>query len=164
LVYTALCTPEHVRVRKSIPSHVRPPAGYAEFLAELSEHPERHNVLAPGMAFDPEVVFFIDYLADADGWAHSMQVHPDGTADYIAHRPEQLNHGVRWVSRTADQDCLGIILPATAEPEGYHAEKAKGNIHTLGAGQSIRFVMEAGYLSAVEVPQFEAIVRDILKG
>jgi hypothetical protein len=163
LVYTAHCTPEHVRVRKSIPSHVRPPAGYAEFLSELSANPERHNVLAPGMAFDPEVVFFIDYLADAGGWAHSMQVHPDGSADYIAHRPDNLDHGVRWISRTADQDCLGIILPATAEPEGYHAEKAKGNIHLLGAGQSVRFEMEAGYLSAVEVPQFEATIQDILK-
>jgi hypothetical protein len=163
LVYTAPCTPEHVRVRKSIPSHVRAPAGYAEFLAELSEHPERHNLLAPGMAFDPEVVFFIDYLADAGGWAHSMQLRPDGSADYIAHRPAELNHGVRWISRTADQDCLGIILPATAEPEGYHAEKAKGNIRTLDAGRAVRFEMEAGYVSAVEVPQFEAAIRAILE-
>jgi hypothetical protein len=163
LVYSAHCTPEHVRVRKSIPSHVHPPAGYAEFLAELSEHPERHNVLLPGMAFDPEVVFFIDYLAGADGWAHSMQIHPDGSADAIAHRPAELNHGVRWISRTADQDCLGIILPATAEPEGYLAEKAKGNIRTLDAGRSVRFEMEAGYVSAVEVPQFEAAIRAILE-
>jgi hypothetical protein len=163
LIYTAYCTPEHVRVRKSIPSHVHAPAGYAEFLAELSKHPERHNVLAPGMAFDPEVVFFIDYLADADGWAHSMQLHPDGSADYIAHRPAELNHGVRWISRTADQDCLGIILPATAEPEGYHAEKAKGNIRTLDAGQSVRFEMEAGYVSAAEAPQLERAIRAILR-
>jgi hypothetical protein len=163
LVYSAHCSPEHVRVRKSIPSHVRPPAGYAEFLTELAEHPERHNVLTPAMAFDPEVVFFIDYLADSEGWAHSMQVHPDGSADYIAHRPDQLSHGVRWISRTADQDCLGIVLPATAEPEGYHAEKAKGNIRTLDAGQSVRFEMEAGYLSALEVPDFQTKIEEILK-
>jgi hypothetical protein len=163
LVYTAHCTPEHVRVRKSIPSHVRPPAGYAEFLSELSEHPERHNVLAPGMAFDPEVVFFIDYLSDSGGWAHSVQVHPDGSADYIGHRPDQLNHGVRWISRTADQDCLGIVLPATAEPEGYHAEKAKGNIRTLAAGQSARFDMEAGYLSSGEAAELETVIGGILE-
>jgi hypothetical protein len=162
LAYTAHCTPAHVRVRQSIPSHLRPPAGFAEFLSELTEHPERHNVLAPGMAFDPEVVFFIDYLADAGGWAHSMQIHPDGSADYIAHRPDQLNHGVRWISRTADQDCLGIILPATAEPEGYHAEKAKGNIQTLGAGASVRFDMEAGYLTLAETSQYEAKIALVL--
>ena len=59
LVYSAQCTPASVRVRTSIPSHVRPGPQYAAFLGELSEHPERHNVLKPGLAFDPEVVFFI---------------------------------------------------------------------------------------------------------
>ncbi len=162
LVYTAHCTPEHVRVRKSVPSHLRPPAGYAEFLAQLTEHPERHNVLVPGLAFDPEVVFFIDYLADADGWAYSMQIHPDGSADYITHRPDQLDHGVRWVARTPDQDCLGIVLPATAEPEGYHAEKAKGNVRILSGGASVRFDIEAGYLAPAEVPAYEARVAQVL--
>ena len=150
LVYSAPCTPEHVRVRTSIPSHVHPPAGYAEFLAELAERPEKHNVLAPGLAFDPEVVFFIDYLADAGGWARSLQVHPDGSADYVAHRPDRLTHGIRWISRTPDQDCFGLCLPATAEPEGYSAEKAKGNIKSLAGGESVRFEMEAGYLDPDE--------------
>ena len=53
LVYSAPCTPEHARVRRSIPSHVHPPAGYAEFLDELAAHPERHNVLAPGAGLRP---------------------------------------------------------------------------------------------------------------
>lgn len=150
LIYSAACTAEHVRVRRSIPSHVRPPAGYAAFLDELAEHPERHNVLAPGLAFDPEVVLYVDYVADAAGWAHTMQLHPDGTADFISHRLDQLNHGVRWICRTADQDALGMCEPATAEPEGYHAEKAKGNVRTLEAGATARFEMEAGYLAPAD--------------
>jgi len=163
LVYTALCTPEHARVRRSIPSHVHPPAGFAEFLDALAAHPEQHNVLAPGLAFEPEVVFFIDYLADADGWAHTMQVHPDGSADYIAHRPAELDHGVRWICRTPDQDALGICLPATAEPEGYHAELAKGNVRSLAAGASVRFDMEAGYLAPGEVVQMAAKIEALVK-
>jgi len=131
LVYSAPCTPQHVRVRTSIPSHIQPRPGYVDFIEELGDHPEKHNVLAPGLVFDPEVVFFIDYLADEDGWAHSMQVHPDGSADCIRHRPAQLDKGIRWISRTADQEALGIVLPATAEPEGYLAEKAKGNVKIL---------------------------------
>ncbi|MFZ1709259.1 MAG: DUF4432 family protein [Anaerolineae bacterium] len=150
LIYSAACTPQTVRVRRSIPSHIRPPAGYAEFLEELAQHPERHHVLAPGLAFDPEVVFFIDYLADADGWAHSLQVHPDGSADIVSHRPAQLDHGVRWISRTADQDALGLCLPATAEPEGYTAEKAKGHVRQLTGGAALRFEMTAGYLAPAE--------------
>ena len=129
LVYSTPGTPQYVRVRTSIPSHIRPLPGYVEFIKELKGHPEKHHVLAPGLMFDPEVVFFIDYLPDQDGWAHSMQVHPDGNADYVRHRPAQLDKGIRWICRTVDQDALGLVLPATAEPEGYLAEKAKDSGH-----------------------------------
>jgi hypothetical protein len=113
--------------------------------------------------FDPEVVFYIDYQADADGWAHSIQVHPDGQADYIRHRPAQLNKGVRWICRTADQDALGLILPSTAEPEGYSAEKAKGNIKVLPAAWNILSLnMNLGALTADEACAAEEEIRAIL--
>jgi hypothetical protein len=162
LVYSAPCDPEHVRVRSSIPSHVSPPPGYREFLAELEAHPEKHNLLKPDLAFDPEAVFFIDYLTDEAGWAHSMQIHPDGSADFISHRPDQLDHGVRWISRTADQDALGLILPATAEPEGYTAEKAKGNIKLIPAGGLFHFDLEVGALTPGEATKVEAKIKQIL--
>jgi hypothetical protein len=162
LVYSAPCDPDHVRVRSSIPSHIRPPEGYREFLTKLEMQPEKHNLLAPDLAFDPEVVFFIDYLADEAGWAHSMQVHPDGSADFISHRPAELDHGVRWISRTADQDALGIILPATAEPEGYTAEKAKGNIKVLPPGGEFHFDLAVGALNPAETKEMETKISQIL--
>jgi hypothetical protein len=162
LVYSAPGDTDHVRVRSSIPSHIRPPAGYQEFLRELEAQPEKHHVLSPGLAFDPEVVFFIDYLTDEAGWAHSLQIHPDGSADFISHRPDELDHGVRWISRTADQDCLGIILPATAEPEGYSAEKAKGNIKTLPPGGVFHFDLELGALTPDEARQMEGKINQII--
>lgn len=161
-VYTAPCSPETVRVRSKIPTHIQFGPGYREFVEELGAHPERHHVLLPGMAYDPEIVFFIDYQADEDGWAHSMQVHPDGSADYIAHRPEQLDHGVRWISRTPDQDCLGIVLPATAEPEGYTAEKAKGNVKLLGPGETWSCDLWAGYLDEEGAADMESRIQAIL--
>jgi hypothetical protein len=164
LVYSAPCTPEHVRVRKSIPSHVRPGPGYVEFIEELGAHPEKHNVLAPDLAFDPELVFTIDYLADGQGWAHSMQVHPDGSADYVRHRPDQLDKGVRWICRTPDQDALGLVLPATAEPEGYTAEKAKGNMVTVPGGGHWHFDIEIGALGADEAAETEGVIEQILAG
>jgi hypothetical protein len=162
LVYSAPSTPDCVRVRTSIPSHVHPLPGYVEFIEELKTHPERHEVLVPGLGFDPEVVFFIKYRVDADGWAHSLQIHPDGSADWISHRPDQLDHGVRWICRTPDQDALGICLPATAEPEGYHAEQAKGNIRSLPGGASVRFEMRAGYLPPDQVPGMVAHIQKTL--
>ena len=163
LAYSAHCTPEHVRVRKSIPSHVRPGPGYAEFLEELGTHPEKHNVLTPDLVFDPELVFTIDCLSDEEGWAHSMQVHPDGSADYVRHRPDQLDTGIRWICRTPDQDALGLVLPATAEPEGYLAEKAKGNLKTIPPQGRVHFDLEMGTLAPDGAKTVEAKIDEILK-
>jgi len=164
LIYSAPCDPQHVRVRSSIPSHIHPPQGYREFLNELEATPAKHNLLAPGLAFDPEVVLYVDYQTDAAGWAHTMQLHPDGSADFISHRPDTLDHGVRWICRTPDQDALGMVLPATAEPEGYTAEQAKGNIKTLPALSEISFKMEVGALPPAEAAQLAARIEQILKG
>jgi hypothetical protein len=162
LVYSAPYDPLHVRVRTSIPSHVHPAPGFADFLQELAADPEKHHLLTPTLAFDPEVVFFIEYNTDADGWAHTLQVHPDGRADYIRHRPDQLDHGVRWICRTPDQDAIGLILPATAEPEGYAAEKSKGNIKTLGPGQVWRCEYVMGALTEAETHQVQQLISRIL--
>jgi hypothetical protein len=162
LVYSAPCTPESVRVRTSIPSHVRPGPGYVEFIEELGAHPEKHHVLAPELVFDPELVFTIDYLADEEGWAHSLQVHPDGGADYVRHRPSQLDKGVRWICRTPDQDALGLCLPATAEPEGYAAEKAKGNLVIVPGQANWHFDLEVGALDAEQAAQVEGQIEQIL--
>jgi hypothetical protein len=80
-------------------------------------------------------------------------VHPDGSADYVRHRPAELDKGIRWICRTADQDALGLVLPATAEPEGYLAEKAKGNIRSLPAGGVFHCNIEVGLLSPAAVEQ-----------
>lgn len=161
LVYSARYDPQHVRVRSSIPSHVHPKPGYREFLESLSHDPQIHHRLVPGLAFDPEVVFFIDYATDSDGYAHSLHIRPDGSADYVRHRPDQLDHGVRWICRTPDQDALGIVLPATAEPEGYSAEKSKGNIKEIGPGETWSCEYTMGALNAEEARQIEALIEKI---
>jgi len=163
LVYSAIPTPEHVRVRASIPSHIKPGPGYVEFIRELGLHPEKHHILAPGLAFDPEAVFFIDYVADEEGWAHSMQVHPDGSADLIRHRPSQLPKATRWISRTADQDAIALVEAGTCEPEGYTAEQAKGNIMHLLPGEAFICEFEIGMLPAEEAERVEAKIAALLE-
>ncbi len=139
LVYSARQTSDHIRVRTSIPSHIQPYPEYLEFIEALKTHPEVHHTLAPDLAFDPEMVFYIDYLADDDGWAHTLQVHPDGNADYVRHQPAQLEKGVRWICRTADKDALGMILPATAEPEGIPGRKSEGQPGDCPRGKYVPF-------------------------
>jgi hypothetical protein len=111
-----------------------------------------------------EMTITIDYRADEDGWAHSMQAHPDGSADYIRHRPAELDKGIRWISRTADQQALGIVLPSTAEPEGYLVEKAKGNIKVLPAQGVFRCTLEMGALTPAEAERMAERIAQIVTG
>ena len=91
-----------------------------------------------------------------------MQVHPDGSADYIRHRPTQLDKGVRWICRTPDQDALGMLLPSTAEPEGYAAEKAKGNVKVLPGGAVFQCILECGVLTEQEARAMEKKIEGIV--
>ncbi len=70
---------------------------------------------------------------------------------------------MRWICRTPDQDALGFILPATAEPEGYSAEKAKGNVKILGPGAVWRCAFELGAVTAEEAKEKEAFINTINK-
>ena len=158
LHYTADYDTNAVRVRRSIPSHVTPKPGYPEFLAELAETPMAHHVLKPGLAFDPEVVFEITMNSDPDGFAHALQKHPDGTADYVRCRPDQAPLCTRWICRTPDQDGLGIAFPATSGVEGYTAEKAKGRVETVESGETWCINMRLGLLTADEAKEAIAMI------
>ncbi len=164
LIYSAPRSAKHIRVRSSIPSHIQPGPGYREFVDDLKADPMRHETLSPDLPFDPEMVFFIDYLADAEGWAHTLQLHPDGGADYIRHRPAQLPKATRWISRTPDQDAIALAEVGTSEPEGYSAEKAKGNAHILGAGEHFYCHYEVGALEAAEAGRVRDEITQIIAG
>jgi hypothetical protein len=159
-IYSAPYTPEAVRVRKSIPAHVTPKPGYKEFLDELAANPKRHHRLTPGLAFDPEVAMMIDMTAGKDGFAHALFRRPDGTADYLRHRPDQCSQCVRWVCRTPDQDAMGVAFPSTSGVEGYTAEKQKGLVVNLDGGKSWRVDMRLGALAKSEA---DAVIREIEK-
>jgi Domain of unknown function (DUF4432) len=118
LAYTAQYDAAHVRVRQSIPSHIVTPPGYRDLIAQLAADPTLHHTMRPGLAYDPEAVFAIDPLADHDGWFHAMQLLPDGSADYLGYRRVDAPRVMRWLTRTPDQDGLGIAFPATAGVEG----------------------------------------------
>ena len=150
LIYAAKPTPEHVRVRRSIPSHISPPPGYVEFIETLARDPSQHHILHPNLAFDPEVVFELDLLPDESGWTHAMQRHPDGTADFISHVLAEGPRATRWICRTPDQQGLGIAFPSTAGVEGYTAEKAKGRIVEVAPKGTWSIHMKMGRHSATE--------------
>ena len=167
LVYTADYDAEHVRVSVNVPEHIKtsvPIERFKEFLHALQKDPALHHRLDPDALYDPEVVMAIQYKADADGMAHSMQVHPDGCADYVGHRPSQLDQALRWIARTPDQDALGLVLPANTGNGGFLAEKAAGNIQKLAAGKTARFDLRVGLLSPEEVKRMNGKIKAIKHG
>jgi hypothetical protein len=91
-----------------------------------------------------------------------MQILPDGTADYVRHSPRQLDHAIRWIVRTDDQQACGFIEPATAEVEGYSAEKAKGNLKIVPAGGSWSTQLRIGVLTAAEAKRMEQKIAQIV--
>jgi len=152
--------PEHLVLRTSIPRHVSVSEKFLQLMGRLEKNPEAARIIKTDDEYRPEIVFFIQSPStDEDGKCHYMQVHPDGSADYVGYRPDNLDHATRWIVRTKDQEALGIALPATCDPEGYTAEKKKGNIKTLEGKSSIQFNVTTGLLEAGEAEKMEGKIR-----
>ena len=161
LIDTASDNPSKTYVRDKFPEFFKPTERHLSFINDLKQNPKRHRDIETGRPIDPELVMGLNFAPDKDGWAHSMQILPDGSSDFISHRPQQLPKGVRWMTRTADQDALGLYLPGTAQADGYTAEKAKGNVLSVAAGQYFECELAFGALDAATTlkmkKQIEAI-------
>ena len=161
LIDTASDDRAKVNVRDKFPEFFKPTTEYLGFIKSLQLNPALHREMTKGKTFDPELVMGLTFKSDANGWAHSLQALPDGTADFISHRPSELPRGVRWITRTADQDAIGIYLPATAEANGYTAEKAKGNVLSIDAGQSFKCSLEFGALDTKDTSEMKGMIAAI---
>ena len=161
LVYSAPADPEHIKVHKDVPDNLPEDkaAALRSYMDRLSENPALQNVVdSTSQVYEPEIVFTVKYNADADGWAHCMEVMPSKDAFYVSFRPDELPYGVRWISRTAEEDAMGMVLPASAEHKGYHYCKENGQIKWLAPKSSISFHIKAGYL---EPGQAETVAEKI---
>ena len=138
--------PGHIRIRQPLGGTAS--AGHAKLLAALARNPGGHRAIDPGLPIDPDIVMSLDTVAGEDGWTHAMQLLPDGTADFVSHRPDQLGHSLRWMTQTPELSALGLMLPATAEANGHLAEKAAGHLRELPAGAEFHCCVAFGALDA----------------
>jgi hypothetical protein len=146
-----------VQVRTAVPGHVTPSPDYLARIATLAEAPERLGTLDPALC-DPEQVFYLrrPLATDAAGWAKSAMVRPEGDGFVLAHRPADFPILVRWLLHDPDERVAGFALPATCEPEGYTAERRKGNVQSLAPGEERRFPVRLGWLDATAMEAFLA--------
>jgi hypothetical protein len=152
-----------IRVRDTIPQHVKSSKKYIEFIDELKEKPELTQTINPNHDFSQEIVFFIkNPIVDNNKFAHFLQVHKDDSADYVSYKPEEFDHSTRWIVRNKDLEALGLILPATADAEGYIAEKQKGNVKEIPGKGSKTFEIHAGYLDKEEAKKMQNHINSLL--
>ncbi len=117
-----------------------------EFKDKITNNVELHHIVgAQGEIYDPEICFTVTYKGDENGRAYTLQKSNEG-ACYVSHPVSSLPVGVRWISRTGNEDSMGMILPATSEAMGYTYSKRTGQMKTLGAYEKLIFDIEAGYL------------------
>ena len=99
--------------------------------------------------YDPEQVFYIKGLRKGpDGLVHFMMIRAEGDAFEIAWDLEVMPHTIRWVLANSDQRVAAFAMPATCEPEGFLAERRKGNVRSLAGGASASFATRIDYVDA----------------
>ena len=147
------------RVRTEVPAHVTPTDDYRAFLEELAQRPSAGRKLDQPRRWDPEQVIYVDAPGtDEAGMTHAMLTRPEGDGFAMSYATAEFGHMARWILHGADATVAGFALPSTCEPEGYLAEKAKGNVETLAPGETRSFMARFGYVSRDEA---EALARII---
>ncbi len=157
LIYTA--KPENIVVHEETDN----PATKA-YMKKLIENPAIMNeVDGKTQSYAPEIVFTCTYDADEQGNAYTMQLLPDGYSCYVSHRPEQLPYGIRWISRTEDEDAMGMILPATAEHKGLTYCRERGQSRFIKKGETVSFNFETGILAPEDSQKLKEKINKIMK-
>jgi hypothetical protein len=149
IVQSVPWTPDHVVTRTAIPGHVTPTPDYRALLDALAADPARMRVLCEPERYDPEQVFYIKGLTPgADGLARFLMARREGDAFAISWDPASMPHTIRWILANSDQRVAAFAMPATCEPEGYLAEKAKGHVRSLAGGAKAAFSTRIDYIDA----------------
>ena len=167
LQYTVPRDPEHVTVHRVIPDSLtdEQKKALAGYMDKLEKDPSvMDKVGDEGQCYLPEICFTMRYLTDEDGFGYTLQRLPEGGACYVRHPADILPYGIRWISRTGNEDSMGMILPASAEHLGYKYAKDHGQIRLLPPEGTLSFSLELGFLSEEEAQPVAEKIGRILNG
>ena len=162
-------TLEYTADRKSIKVNHEVPDGYFseadakatnDYLNALDKNPGIMDKIGDaGQCYRPEIVFYCKYTEDKDGNAYTMQYDKKGGhSTFVIHKPEELPFGIRWISRTEDEDTMGMVLPATSEHLGKLYCQRNGQSKFLNKGETVKYHMVTGLMNNAEA---EALYKKI---
>lgn len=165
IVYSAKKDTDHIKVDPTELGDDSPRAvRIREYGKKLLEDPTIADVLdSATQCYDPEMCINITYASDENGWAHAMQVMPEGDACYVGFRTRELPYALRWYCRTGDEDGIGIALPTTGtnRSTAYQRDHHLYNTLSPNAHESLRF--DFGYLPREEAAKMAEHIQSILE-
>ena len=137
---------EAIRLRETIPAHVKPTEQWLAFNEQLKANPSELSTLDQPEMYDPEIVFFMDNLPEYADDVRFEMIAPDGTTLFSRFNTHELPHATRWILHNGDQKVAAFVLPATCRPEGHLAAKEAGTLIQLPSGETRTFRVTTGVL------------------
>lgn len=135
-----------------------------DYTLSLTEDPSRADIIdRKTQVYDPELCLCIRYVPDESGWAHSMQLMPDGKACYVAFDTSYLPTGVRWMARTGEEDACGFCLPNTGNHKGRAYAIANNLRKNLAPHEKIELKYNISVLDPEEAQKRVSEIENISK-
>ncbi len=147
------------KVHKIIPESFteQQKADLSGYMDKLEADPTVGDIVgAPGQFYAPEICCTMMYTGDR---GYTMQVVEGEGACYVSHPVKELPYGIRWISRTATENAMGMVLPATCEHLGYKYAKENGQMKYLEPRETLRFTMEAGWIDTKTAEQVKEKIK-----
>lgn len=133
-----------VKIRESIPSHVKPTPQWLDFNDRLKVQPAPIQQLSTPDMYDPEIVYFMDDLSQHIDNAEFEMTIPNGKTLITQFNTTEFNYATRWILYNGDQKVGAYVLPATCRPEGYLAAEKKRTLIHLQPKEVKEFTVRTG--------------------
>lgn len=133
-----------------------------KYTARIAADPGVGDLLSESQPVLPEYCAVLTPVSDDDGWAHFLQVRPDGRAASVSYDTEHLPHAIRWISNTGDEQAAGFCLPSTAHHRGFLAAERDGMVREIGGLRNIEMSFEIDFLSEADATSRLKLIEQVL--
>lgn len=131
-------------LRETIPAHVKPTPKWLAFNEDIKQGKYCLRKLDNDVMYDPEIVFFMDNLAQYQENLEYKMTSPGGYSYVTKFSSKDFNYATRWILFNEDQQVGAFVLPATCRPEGYLAAKKAGSLIMLKPKETKHFCVTTG--------------------
>ncbi|MBY5948405.1 aldose 1-epimerase family protein [Photobacterium rosenbergii] len=139
---------EAVKLRESIPGHVKPTPQWLDFNDTLKTQSTPIKQLSTPEMYDPEIVYFMDNLSQFTDEAKFEMEIAGGKVLITRFDTAELNYATRWILYNGDQKVGAYVLPATCRPEGHLSAKESGTLIHLQPQEVREFTVTTGITQA----------------